>query len=85
MMVPFNYEINVATQPTKDAKYGKHYCRIELGGCTKETALMKFQTLNEKLGDEFRMTLSEVECGSREIAGYCYTQNGTEVWKDGEM
>lgn len=82
MMIPMNYEINVATQPTKNAKYGVHYCHIELGDCLPEVAKEKFRKLNEKLGDEFRLTLISVSCSSREIAGYCYATNGTEEWKD---
>ena len=81
MMIPCNYQINVATQPTKDARYGRHYCRIELGSLTKEEALKKFRKLNEKLGDEFRLTLKDVQCGSNDVAGYCYTLNGQE-WRD---
>lgn len=81
MMVPCNYEINVATQPEKNAAYGRHYCKIELGDCLPEEAMAKFKKLNEKLGDEFRLTLSYVECKSKEIAGYCYTMDG-EVWKE---
>lgn len=82
MMIPMNYEINVATQPTKNAKYGIHYCRIELGDCLPEVAKEKFRKLNEKLNDEFRLTLSSVSCSSKQIAGYCYSASGTEEWKD---
>lgn len=32
MMIESNYEINVATKPEPNAKYGRHFCRIELGG-----------------------------------------------------
>jgi len=78
MTVPFNYEINVSTQPEKNAAYGRHYCRIELGDLTTEAAISRFKKLNEKLGDEFRLTLSVVECKSEDIAGYCYTANGEE-------
>lgn len=81
MQIPRNFEINVATQPTKNAKYGIHYCRIELGDCPPETAKEKFRKLNEKLGDEFRLTLNSVSCSSKSIAGYCYTTNGEE-WID---
>ena len=81
MTVSPNYEINVATQPDKNAAYGRHFCRIELGTCLPEIAKAKFHILNEKLGEEFRLTLIEVDCHSREIAGYCYTMDGEE-WKD---
>lgn len=75
------YYINVATQSTKNAKYGIHYAKIELGDAMLEEAKMKFAKLNEKLGDEFRLTLNQVETRHREIAGYCYTTNGEE-WVD---
>lgn len=81
MTIPCNYEINVATQPEKNAAYGRHYCRIELGDCSLKIAKEKFKKLNEKLGDEFRLTLTEVYCGSREISGYCYTNKGME-WRN---
>ena len=83
MMVPMNYEINVATQPEKGAAYGRHYCRIELGNVSEEVAKKRFSKLNEKLGDEFRLTLHRVECYGKDIAGYCYTAKGEE-WRDVE-
>jgi len=67
MMVPCNYEINVATQPEKNAEYGRHYCRIELGQCSYEEAKEKFNMFNKKLGDEFRLTLIKVTCSSEWI------------------
>lgn len=76
-----SYSINVATQPCRNAAYGRHYCRIELGDCMLEEAVEKFTKLQEKLGDEFRLTLSVTEQYSTEIAGYCLTMDGME-WKE---
>ena len=76
-----NYEVNVATQPDKNAAYGRHYCRIDFGSCLPNEAVAKFKKLNEKLGDEFRLTLTETRTESMQIAGYCYMLDG-DVWKD---
>ena len=67
MMIPCNYEINVATKPEKNAEYGRHYCRIELGQCTEKEARAKLNKLNEKLGDEFNLKLIKVMCSSEWI------------------
>lgn len=72
MMIECNYEITVATQPEPNAKYGRHFCRIELGNCLPEEARLRFNILNKKLSDEFTLTLREVTCYSKEIAGTCY-------------
>ena len=67
MTIPSNYEINVATPSEHNAKYGRHYCRIELGECSKEKAIEKFQFIKESFPDDWNLTLYEITCYGNEI------------------
>ena len=67
MMIPSNYEINVATAPEKNAAYGRHYCRIELGDCLPDVAKEKFRFIKGIFPDDWNITLYEVRCSGREI------------------
>ena len=68
MQIPRNYEINVATQPQKNAAYGRHYCRIELGDCMPEVAMEKFQFIKGIFPADWNITLREIICYGKEIS-----------------
>lgn len=68
MQIPRNYEINVATEPQKNAAYGKHYCRIELGDCMPEVAMEKFQFIKGIFPADWNITLKEIICYGKEVA-----------------
>ena len=67
MTIPCNYWINVATQPTKDARYGRFYCRIELGDVLPESAKKKFEEIKRFFPDDWVITLNYTECYSKEV------------------
>lgn len=73
MMIPCNYEINVAKE--NDARKNRwsprgleHYCRIELGDVMPEVAKEKFLELKQMFPeDKFELTLYQVTCGGKEV------------------
>lgn len=67
MTIPSNYEINVATPPTVQAKYGRHYCKIELSDCSPATAIKKFNTIKGFFPDDWVLDLYEVTCFSSAV------------------
>lgn len=67
MTIPSNYEINVATEATKDAKYGKHFCTIELGSCLPQEAKAKFAQIKGFFPTNWNLTLQEVRCSIWEV------------------
>lgn len=62
MMIPDNYYINVATLPTFSAKYGKHYCSIELGDISEEEAKEKYDFISRCFPIQYELTLHKVTC-----------------------
>ena len=68
MQIPSNYEINVATAPTKDAKYGRFYCQINLGDCSEEKALEKFGFIKQCFPVGWNLTLKRITCYGEEVA-----------------
>ena len=70
MMIPSNYEINVAKlqkKPMEPVAHYYHYCRIELGDISKLDATDKLHQLRKFFPEEFKLTLSCVECKGMEI------------------
>ena len=68
MQIPNNYEINVATPSERNAAYGRHYCRIELGDCLPEKAMEKFQFIKGIFPNDWNISLREIICYGKEIA-----------------
>ena len=68
MMIPSNYEINVSTPSEPKAKYGRHYCTIELGDCYTDAAMEKFQFFKGIFPDNWNLSLHEITCYGKEIA-----------------
>ncbi len=67
MMIPCNYEVNVATPSEPTAKYGRHYCRIELGNCPEKEAKEKFIFIRQLFPTNWNLRLCEVRCSGREV------------------
>ena len=70
MMIPSNYEINVARlqkKPMEPVAHYYHYCRIELGDIGQLEAVDKFHQLRKFFPEEFKLTLSHVECKGMEV------------------
>ena len=70
MMVESNYEINVAKKwkkPFDDVERYYHYCKIELGFMMSADAIEKLHELREFFPEEFKLTLSHVDCHSKQI------------------
>lgn len=67
MMIPSNYEINVATPSDRNAKYGRHYCLIELGEVLPDEAIEKFRFIKGIFPDDWNITLHEITCYGREV------------------
>ena len=70
MMIPSNYEINVAKlqkKPLDPVLRYYHYCRIELGDIGELEATDKLHQLRNFFPECFKLTLSRVECGGKEI------------------
>ena len=70
MMIPSNYKINVAKlqkKPLEPVLRYYHYCRIELGDTSELDAVDKLHQLRKFFPPEFKLTLSRVECGGKEI------------------
>ena len=61
MMIPNNYEINVARK-TPQYMHGKHYCNIELGDILEENAIEIYKELCEIFPDDFLLDLHKVTC-----------------------
>ena len=65
MTIPSNYWINVATPPTKDAQYGRFYCRIEFGDTfPPERAKEKFEQIKGFFPNDWNLELYKTECYS---------------------
>ena len=69
MMIENNYYINVATQPTKNAAYGMHYCRIELGNCSWKEAEEKCGFIESRFPEDWNLTLHRVKCSEEMVIG----------------
>ena len=73
MMIPCNYEINVAKVYERIGWNGKpqyaHYCKIELGDHLPETAEEIFDDICNRFPKKcgFECTLHKVECYSKEV------------------
>ena len=67
MTIPCNYWINVATAPTNDAKYGRFYCRIELGDILSEKATERFEEIKSFFPDDWILELERTECYSYKV------------------
>ena len=70
MMIESNYEINVAKKGKRafdDVERYYHYCRIELGFMMPDDAKEKLHELRELFPKEFKLTLSYVDCRSKQI------------------
>lgn len=68
-MIPSNYSINVATLPEPSAKYGRHYCSIELGDCMEKEAIRKYEELVEIFGPNYKLDLMHIDCKGKYIRG----------------
>lgn len=64
MTIPCNYWINVTTPPTKDARYGRFYCRIELEETLPENAKEKFEQIKGFFPNDWNLELYKTACYS---------------------
>lgn len=73
MMIPCNYEINVAKENDRlknrwSPRGLEHYCRIELGDVMPEVAKEKFLEMKQMFPEEkFELTLYSVKCSGSEV------------------
>lgn len=67
MIIPNNYYINVSTPPTFNAKYGVHYCRIELGDITEKEAKEKYDFIQRLFPLQYNLKLYYVNCYGTEV------------------
>lgn len=71
MMIPDNYEINVARMEkdyTGDERY-RHYCRIQLDDSFEKDAIEKFNELNQmfQVNGDYHLSLTKVTCRGEQI------------------
>lgn len=70
MMIPSNYEINVAKKQMKPFDFEEryyHYCRIELGDIGKLEAIDKLHQLRKFFPKEFKLSLMHVNCSGEGV------------------
>ena len=71
MMIPNNYEINVARMEKDYTGYEcyRHYCRIELSDTFEEEAIEKFVKLNQmfQADGDYHLSLTKVTCRGEQI------------------
>ena len=69
MMIPNNYEINVAKKG-KNELY-QHYCKIELSCPYDNQAIEKFNELQQmfQANGDYKLELTKVTCYGEKIAG----------------
>lgn len=61
-MIENHYSVNVATS------YGSHYCRVKLpSNLTRKEAIERAQLIARKFGDEFKVSMTYVECSGHEV------------------
>ena len=71
MMIPDNYEINVAKM-SKDytgRECYRHYCRIEIPDSFEKDAIEKFNELNQmfQANGDYHLSLTKVTCRGKQI------------------
>ena len=64
MMIPSNYEINVAYCVGNSCV---HFCKIELGQTLPELAKQKFHELRRIFPEDYKLTLEQIECYGKPI------------------
>lgn len=65
MMIPMNYEMNVAKQNSKGNWI--HFCRVEIGDTLPEIAEAKAREIKEMFGKQYKCSLTRVECVGRPV------------------